>query len=73
VQEQEAYLAQLERENSVPAGKELVRPEAGFVLKVKKVENGEKVSIESSIEFSLVIVLLTKFFYLGVSKYCKKH
>jgi dynein assembly factor 2 len=34
--ETEAYIGQLESEDKVPAGKELIRPEKGFVAKSRK-------------------------------------
>ena len=44
-EEQEAYLAQLEAQNELPAGKMLIRPSSGFVIKCmqkKKKKRGEE-------------------------------
>ena len=41
-EETEAYISQLEGDNKVPAGKELVRPVAGFVAKTHKLVKGDK-------------------------------
>jgi dynein assembly factor 2 len=40
--ETEAYISQLEGENKVPAGKELIRPNYGFVAKTYKLVQGEQ-------------------------------
>lgn len=38
--EQEAYIAQLEKEQKIPEDKELIRPQAGFVVKTHKMKKG---------------------------------
>lgn len=49
-QEQEAYISQLENQNRVPEGKEVLHPVAGFVIKTKFVREeksgDEKVQYE---------------------------
>jgi len=41
-EETEQYISQLEGEDKVPAGKELIRPTSGFVAKTKKVDKDGK-------------------------------
>ena len=40
--ETEAYIGQLESEDKVPSGKELIRPEKGFVAKSRKKDTKDK-------------------------------
>jgi dynein assembly factor 2, axonemal len=40
--ETEAYIGQLENEDKVPQGKELIRPEKGFVAKSRKKDQKDK-------------------------------
>lgn len=40
-QEQETYIAELENQNRVPAGKDVVHPLAGFVIKAKFSRNSQ--------------------------------
>lgn len=44
LQETEKYISQLEGENKVPAGKELIRPTSGFVVKTHKGPGSKKAS-----------------------------
>lgn len=43
--EYDAYINQLEKDNKVPKGTKLVRPDAGFCVKCKKQGSGEKVFV----------------------------
>jgi len=45
-EENEMYISQLEGENKVPAGKELIRPEASFVAKTRKNDKKDPTSQE---------------------------
>jgi dynein assembly factor 2 len=40
--EQEAYIRQLESEQKVPEGKQLLKPKAGFVVKTHKTQKGQR-------------------------------
>lgn len=41
VQEQEKYITELENQNRVPEGKEVIHPSPGFVIKTKYARNAK--------------------------------
>jgi hypothetical protein len=53
--ETEAYISQLEGENKVPAGKELIRPTMGFVAKTYKVDEKQKDQKGDKIWMNIVV------------------
>lgn len=52
--ETEAYIGQLENEDKVPQGKELIRPEKGFVAKSRKRDHKDKEGEDSKVFINIV-------------------
>ena len=52
--EQDAYIRQLEEQNEIPAGKKIIRPKPGFVIKFKHVKQRSKCAEKMKIFVNIV-------------------